>query len=108
MPRILVVDDDPDVLTVLCRLAEVGGHTTVPALGANMALATPGPFDALLTDVNMPGTDGFELAARLALPTVFVSALPPGEIPAGAVFLPKPLTSAGVAAAIAAVIGAAQ
>jgi two-component system NtrC family sensor kinase len=64
--RILVVEDDPGVSSVLCELLEQLGYSTATAPGAADALellkAGP-PVDLLLTDVVMTGPlNGLELA----------------------------------------------
>lgn len=65
--RVLVVDDEADARELLRRLlAEQGcevavagsADEAVPVLGA-------GRFDVLLTDIGMPGTDGYELLRRV-------------------------------------------
>jgi two-component system response regulator MprA len=64
---ILVVDDDAGLRRALRRvLASVGFDVEVAADG-DAALAQLGarPFDAVVLDVMMPGTDGIELCERL-------------------------------------------
>jgi CheY-like chemotaxis protein len=65
MASILVVDDDPDVLETLVAIVKAGGHSVVPAKNGNTALDIldgDTPLDLLLTDVVMPGLNGFNLA----------------------------------------------
>jgi DNA-binding NtrC family response regulator len=61
--RILVVDDSLDMRT-LVRDILVPPHDVVVASDGNIAYFTleTAPFDVVLTDVRMPGIDGFELA----------------------------------------------
>ena len=64
---ILIVDDEPDVRDVLaCVLQEVGASvvTAADVPGARSVLAEHA-FDVLLTDLVMPGEDGFDLLAQL-------------------------------------------
>ena len=64
--RILCVDDDGLVLSVIADLLRSLGHEVVEAHGGTIAAqairAVP-PIDVLVTDINMPGgPDGLELA----------------------------------------------
>jgi len=64
--RVLIVDDDRHVLTLLERiLARAGYHCTV-ATSAEDASARldGGPFDLLLCDVQMPGEPGIDFVER--------------------------------------------
>ncbi|MGF1664458.1 MAG: LytR/AlgR family response regulator transcription factor [Kineosporiaceae bacterium] len=81
--RVLVVDDEPPALTELAYLVrrDPSVAEVVAAANAEDALrhVGSGRFDAVLTDVQMPGFDGLALAravARLAHPptVVFVTA----------------------------------
>lgn len=70
--RILVVDDDPKVRAVLERVLLKDGHTIETAENGHAALAAieRRPPDVILTDVTMPGMDGFELCERLKMDVV--------------------------------------
>lgn len=61
---VLVVDDEPLVLDVAARMLEDLGCDVVIAADAEEALETLAdlPVEILITDVNMPGMDGYELA----------------------------------------------
>ncbi len=65
--RILLIDDDPLVRGVLGRtLARLGCDVAVvgsPHEG--LARATSEEFDAVITDLALPGLDGISLAGRL-------------------------------------------
>jgi CheY-like chemotaxis protein len=64
---VLVVDDDPDVLDVLASmLDDLGCEVITASSGAEalQALRSNTEISALITDVNMPGMDGHELAER--------------------------------------------
>jgi CheY-like chemotaxis protein len=66
--RILVVDDEEPIRTFVHRVLKEGGHQPVLAVDGQDALAVAkaqGPFELLLTDVNMPNLMGDELARRL-------------------------------------------
>ena len=68
--KIVIVDDDPDVLDLLEQLLKADGHIIRVATGAASALAliAGGAIrpEILLTDYNLPGDmDGLQLLARL-------------------------------------------
>lgn len=63
---VLVVDDEPLVLEVTEAMLKDLGCEVVTANGANEALeklSTDSRIEILITDINMPGMDGCELAA---------------------------------------------
>jgi CheY-like chemotaxis protein len=65
--RVLVVEDDPDTLETLMMLLETHGAEVAGVLCAADALpmlASFGP-DLLLSDIAMPGDDGFTLIRRI-------------------------------------------
>jgi DNA-binding response OmpR family regulator len=65
--RILVVDDDPAVTSVLRRGLSYEGYTvTVAADGpAGLAAAREAPPDLVVLDIMMPGLNGLEVLRRL-------------------------------------------
>ena len=65
--RVLVIDDVPLNRLVAARILEKQGHVATVASSGVEALATVErqPFDVVLMDIEMPGMDGFETAARL-------------------------------------------
>ena len=65
--RILVVDDTEDIRNLLARVIERAGAKVRTASSAEEALAAIGeaPPDLILTDIGMPGADGFELLDRV-------------------------------------------
>src|SRR5918911_4356890 len=71
IPRALVVDDAPDVVEMLAMLLRHSGYMVVTASSAPDALsaAQRGLFDVVVSDIGMPGMNGYELAEALrALP----------------------------------------
>jgi len=65
--EILVVDDDPDALTLMREILEAAGATVISADSGRVALdamAERVPH-AIVSDLGMPGMDGFELLAQL-------------------------------------------
>ena len=84
-PAILLVDDDPTILSVLARrLAREGFdvRTAPNGLGALSSLERSWPA-LLVIDLMMPGMDGFELSRRVKriadLPIIFLSAVDASE-----------------------------
>jgi DNA-binding response OmpR family regulator len=67
MPRILLVDDDPSLLDALALAFGDEGHDVTTAVDGAGALAAieRDPPDAVVSDVNMPGIDGFTLCRKL-------------------------------------------
>ena len=66
--RLMVVDNDHDLVDSLCEWIGLSSDwTAVPAYGPAEAIAQArrSPPDAILLDLEMPGADGFETAARL-------------------------------------------
>ncbi len=69
--KILVVDDDPVVGKSFNRVLSNKGYIVITAQNAKEALVKlqEGGYDAVFTDVRMPGMDGLELAERVKAKT---------------------------------------
>ncbi len=65
--RILVVDDEPAMREMMVSLLEESGFEGQPAGSAEEALAATrdADFDAVISDIRMPGKDGLALLAEL-------------------------------------------
>jgi CheY-like chemotaxis protein len=65
--RVLLVDDDPQVLSALVALLETTGHSVSAAVSGAAALKIydPGSYDLVLTDIGMADMNGWEFAERL-------------------------------------------
>jgi len=102
---ILVVDDEPFVLNIVCCVLENAGFTVLRAASVAEALALAGrhsePIHLLLSDVVMPGLSGPSLADRFAqvhaeTEFMFMAGLPDSPevcdriLSRGRAFLPKP------------------
>lgn len=81
--RILIVDDKQENLVALCRVLEDLDAEVVQATNGNDALAATlhNDFALAMLDIQMPGMDGYELAALLRgdehtrnLPIIFITA----------------------------------
>lgn len=66
-PLALVVDDAPDVTEMLGMLMRLAGYEVVTAYGAAEAFeaARQSRFDVVISDIGMPGMNGYELAEAL-------------------------------------------
>lgn len=66
-PRALVVDDSRDVTEMLAMFLRHAGYEAVLAFSALEALdvARTGEFDIIVSDIGMPGMNGYELAVAL-------------------------------------------
>lgn len=82
---VLVVDDNPAVIDTLVAMLEDVGAEVGPCLDARDAVAAikddPGAWDLVITDYDMPGTNGADLARaarrlRPDLPILLLTALP--------------------------------
>ncbi|HEX2095381.1 MAG TPA: response regulator, partial [Longimicrobiaceae bacterium] len=87
-PLLLVVDDEPVNVELLCDLLEAMEYRVVGALGGAEALevARERVPDLVLLDIMMPGMNGIEVCRRLkddpataSIPVVFVTALSESE-----------------------------
>jgi CheY-like chemotaxis protein len=118
---VLVVDDEPGLLRLAVRTLEMRGYTVLTAASPDDALAMVrahrGPLDILVTDIVMPGMNGWDLAERLvealpALKCLYMSAYTNGvmgdgeKIREGVHFLQKPFSPNALAAEVRRVLEA--
>ena len=108
---VLVVEDDPAVLSLSCRALEAEGYTILCASDGTDALRIVerhgGEIHLLLTDVVMPGMSGRELAEQMAARRVGIrilymsgypgdAAVHHGSLVRGNAFLQKPFSPEGL------------
>jgi len=70
MARVMLVDDDPDIRTLLREILERSGHDIVAETDdgdAVVGLATEHKPDILILDIGMPGRDGLSALRHLML-----------------------------------------
>jgi CheY-like chemotaxis protein/nitrogen-specific signal transduction histidine kinase len=81
--RVLVVDDEPDTLDLLRRVLGDSQAQVAAAPSVECALATLGGFEphVLISDVSMPGRDGYELIREVRA-TVSAEQLPAAALSA--------------------------
>lgn len=67
MSKILVVDDDPQILNMLRTILEREGHSVDEAQDGKTAriMYESGKYDLLVTDVVLPGKEGLDLILEL-------------------------------------------
>src|SRR5581483_48309 len=82
-PRVLIVDDQPEVLRVYARALEVDGleAQTADSAQAAMDLISAAPPDAILLDLKMPYVNGLGFLYRLResyprIPVAIITGLP--------------------------------
>ncbi len=71
--RILVIDDDPDLLVLLSKmLARIGANTQTAETGAEgLNLLKGEHFDLLILDLMLPDIDGYDVLARIREDSAF-------------------------------------
>lgn len=110
----LVVDDDRQLLGVLSRVLDRAGYTTLTAVDRPSALAAARAaetIDVLVTDVNVPGARGRDLATAVAavhprVHVLYISGFPlqqiedEGIVTTASTFLHKPFKPTEFVAAV--------
>jgi DNA-binding response OmpR family regulator len=66
-PRVLIVDDEPEIGRILALILGAAGFEATAVEGGRAALAriAQAPPDVVLLDVRMPGLDGFEVLRQV-------------------------------------------
>ena len=67
MFKILVVEDDKDLNKTVCSFLNHSGYEAIGCLNANDAYdaLTDNFIDLIVSDIMMPGVDGFEFASSV-------------------------------------------
>ena len=80
MPKILIVDDEPNIVTLISRYAQREGYDIVTASDGREAIdkCQSEDFDVIIMDVMMPDTDGFTACKKIKefrdIPVIMLSA----------------------------------
>ncbi|MBQ9080695.1 MAG: response regulator transcription factor [Clostridia bacterium] len=81
MFKILIVEDDRDLNKTVCSFLSAAGYEAVGCLGAEEAydVMYENMFDLIISDIMMPGVDGFEFAKTVRslnqeIPILFMTA----------------------------------
>jgi CheY-like chemotaxis protein len=113
--RILVVDDEEGIRTLVRKVLERQGFQVLEAESGDVAIRLlerdGAPFDLLISDMMMPGVDGRTLATRVSqmrpgIRILFISGytedadVQSGRLPAGTAFLPKPFPHSALVDAV--------
>ncbi len=108
--HILVVEDDPDINRLLCKIVADAGYDCRPAYSGSEALllAEKYSYDLILLDLMLPGLSGEELIAKLrsgkTMPIIVLSAKAGTEARVNVLklgaddFIPKPFENIEVLA----------
>ncbi len=81
--KIMVVDDEPDILTTVGKILELSGYEVIRAIDGRDCLSklNANKPDLILLDIMMPEMSGWDVAARIkenpqwnAIPIVFLTA----------------------------------
>ncbi|MGC8867079.1 MAG: response regulator [Elusimicrobiales bacterium] len=107
MAKIMIVDDDPEVLNLLQYTLESMGHSIKVCDNGRDVIDSLKEFmpDLMILDVMLPGIDGYSIATTLSqdeqlskLPIIIISALEPsrslfGKFNQVIAFLTKPFST---------------
>jgi CheY-like chemotaxis protein len=96
--RILVVDDDPEILRMACQVLANAGFDVQAAAGPQeaIALCQAQPFRLIVSDIVMPNMSGFEMVRQLqahdrAINVLFISSQSSNGVAADALLAQYPL-----------------
>jgi len=117
MVRVLVIDDDPSIVNIVCILLRRAGYHCETATTAvdGIEMAEEKKFDAVIVDMRMPGVNGLEvLKAIRNTPIIAMSGAPADEETdfeilaaslGGVAFLYKPFSPAQLVEVVSTAVG---
>ena len=113
MAKILVVDDEEPLRELLARVLQQEGHEVVTADNGRRALEIfnqvqdegQGPFNAIVTDMNMPEMDGATLACTIRgsvnpVPVIIMTGRMNQNFVGAWAVLPKPVNNQQIAGVV--------
>lgn len=111
-PRILIVDDEQHMLSLLSMTLRKSGYEVLTAGSGRQALELAGAFELslMVVDQSMPGMTGFELTQRVGpgTPVVMVTARPEvhgRDHPHFAAVIQKPFSPRELVACVRDIVG---
>jgi len=110
-PRILIVDDEPEIRSFMSDALDVFGYQVGAASNADeaFALIARTRFDLVMSDLRLPGLRGWDFAARLPLIVLTGSAPDDEDLcrvrEAGIAVLHKPIPLPQLETAVTAALG---
>lgn len=104
-PRILVVEDEPQIRNLVTDNLEGVGYEVVGVGTVKDAVGLSGPWNLLILDQRLPNGKGKEVRNRFPhIPVIFMSGWPE-ELEVTETFLPKPFTRGQLLAVVMEKIG---
>ena len=104
---VLVLDDDPQVLRLMCEVLQRAGYPVIGADNLRTAHALSGPFSLIVFDRHLPDGDGWTYAAQWRVRGVRVLCITgssQAQLP-GIPLLRKPFSPSTLIAAVGELIG---
>ncbi len=73
--KILIIDDNAEIISVIQKFLEIEGYRVNTARDANDGYSAYFNFkpDLVITDIQMPGKNGFELMEKISIAIFFFS-----------------------------------
>jgi DNA-binding response OmpR family regulator len=116
--RILVVDDDPQVLKYLAMSLERAGYMVESTTSSQhaMQLVDRQPFDLLIADLSMPELDGFDILKKthVSLKVLIISGFMDGallsaaRVLGAAAVMKKPISATSLVLKVREILGLAD
>src|SRR5687768_12670519 len=118
MKKVLIIDDDPDILEAIQMILTTGGYESVVTMKGDETYQKVHDFapDLIILDVLLSGNDGRIICKTLKhddvtkrIPVIMISAHPSAEVSVNECgadsFIPKPFSVKGLLSEVAKYIG---